>query len=182
MGSLYRRFPTKTDMLAYLCQTSLQQQIDVAEAALAEPDSLAALTSYVTTCIELRVGVLSLLAGGIPVAAETRALGQRAHRLLELIVTRAQRAGVLRADISGVDIYRLIELFSRRQLSDPLATERLVTLSLDGMRAPGHSPLPGERPSWAEYARRWEPGLAAPDPQPDSPPDHASRSGPLRYT
>lgn len=163
MGSLYRRFATKAEMLNFLCEASLRQQIEIAEAALSLPDPLAALGLYVTGCVEHRVGVFTLLAGEIIPAAQTRALALEAHGLLERIVTRARGAGVLRPDVGGVDIYRLVELFSRRSFGDPAADQRLVVLVLDGLRAPGRTALPGDQPTWAEYARPWQ----------DSPARHA---------
>ena len=156
MGSLYRRFATKAEMLDFLCEASLRQQAEIAEAALALPDPLAALAAYVTGCVELRVGVFTLLADQVTPSAGTRALARQAHGLLERIVTRAQGAGGLRADVSSVEIYRLIELFSRRRPGEPQAHQRLVALALDGMRAPGCTALPGDQPTWAEYAREWQ--------------------------
>ncbi|HLK01838.1 MAG TPA: helix-turn-helix domain-containing protein [Streptosporangiaceae bacterium] len=156
MGSLYRRFAAKAEMLDFLCEASLRQQVEIAEAALALADPLGSLTSYVTGCVDLRVGVLTLLAGEVTPSAGTRALALEAHSLLERIVTRAQGAGALRADVGGVDIYRLVELFSRRSFADPAAHQRLVALALDGMRAPGRTALPGDEPTWADYARQWQ--------------------------
>lgn len=156
MGSLYRRFATKTEMLDFLCEASLRQQIDAASVALEVTDAFGALAAYVAECVELRVGVLALLADEVTVSAPIRALAQEAHLLLDRIVTRARSAGVLRDDISAVDVYRLIELFSRRQFGDPSAHQRLVALALDGMRAPGAGALPGDPPTWREYVRRWE--------------------------
>lgn len=155
MGSLYRRFATKAEMLDFLCEASLRQQVEIAEAALDLADPLESVSAYVRECVELRVGVLTVLAGEVTASDGTRSLAQRAHALLDRIVTRAQSAGVLRADVGTVDIYRLIELFSRRGFADASAHQRLVALALDGLRAPGLTALPGATPTWAEYGRQW---------------------------
>ena len=70
-------------------------------------------------------------------------------------------------DIPLLDIALLIESFSRRAagsgaLYDPADADevrntqaRLLTVALDGLRAPGVTPLPGRAPSAARYIGRW---------------------------
>jgi len=85
-------------------------------------------------------------------------------------VARAQAAGVLRADVTALDISWLIEQFSRRPPGRLEAAEernvrsRLVAIALDGLRArPGPAPgrpgaLPGHPPARDHYVNRWSPG------------------------
>jgi AcrR family transcriptional regulator len=164
MGSLYRRYASKEELLQSLCQASMEQQIAAAGAALAGSDGpWDALAGFIRACVSFRAGVFSSVAGTIPVTAEMSATARHAHELLERLVVQASRAGSLRQDVSSVDIYQLIELFSRRRPDDEGAYQRLLAIALDGLRAPGREPsglmettlLPGSTPTWESYARRW---------------------------
>ncbi len=156
MGTLYRRYPTKEALLQHLCQASMDQQVVAAEEALARgTEPWEALAGFVMDCVGFRAGVLSAVAGMIGVTEEMRETAGHAHDLLEQLVRRAKRAGVLRRDAGSVDIHELIELFSRRPAGDTLAHERLLAIALEGLRAPGSNALPGPVPDWQAYVRRW---------------------------
>ena len=156
MGSLYRRYAGKEDLLQQLCRESLAQQIAAAQSALGGGlDPWNALAFFIRVCVSFRAGAFATIAGTITVTPDLRTAAQEAHELLERLLSRAQQHGTLRLDVSSVDIHRLIELFSRRREDDDETYPRLLALSLDGLRAPGREPLPGTQPSWEEYARRW---------------------------
>jgi AcrR family transcriptional regulator len=159
MGSLYRRYPGKDALLQHLCRESLAQQIAAAETALgANVEPGEALASFIRTCVSFRAGAFAAIAGTMGVTPELLAAAQQVHELLERLVSRAQLAGAVRQDVGSVDIHQLIELFSRRRPDDGGAYQRLLALALDGLRAPGHDPLPCAQPDWETYARRWAPG------------------------
>lgn len=156
VGSLYRRYASKEELLQHLCQTSLEQQIAAAEAALAgDGDDWEALACFIRDCVSFRAGAFASVAGTLPVTAEMTATAQRAHELVKTLVSRAHRGGALRRDIGSVDVHELFELFSRRRLGDDGAHQRMLAIVLDGLRTPSPQPLPGSPPTWASYARRW---------------------------
>jgi len=155
MGSLYRRYASKDELLRHLCQASMEQQVTIAERALASGgEPWDALSGFIRTCVAARVGAFASVAGTIPVTAGMRATAQRAHELLERLVSRAREAGAVRRDIGSVDIHQFIELFSRRVPGDA-GCQRLLAIGLDGLRCPPAEPLPGSPASWNSYARRW---------------------------
>ncbi len=169
VGTLYRRYGSKTELLQRLCLLAMEQALVAADAALNAADPWTGLASYVTACVELRSGALGALAGYVDVTDEMQATAGRGIVALSQIVTRAQRAGSLRADITPLDISYLIETFSRRPsaLSDSPAPEaasareernvrdRLLAIALDGLRPGAPAPLPGRPPSQASYVGRW---------------------------
>ncbi len=156
IGGLYRRYAGKDELLQRLCLDSMTQQIAAAEAALeGGEEPWTALIGFVQACVSFRAGAFSVIAGTIPVTDEMIAAAQRAHQLLEALVTRARLTGFLRPDVESVDLNQLIELFSRRRPDDEGGYERLLAIALDGLRAPGGEPLPGSPPTWEAYARRW---------------------------
>ena len=164
MGTLYRRYGSKTELLQRLCVLAMEQVLAAADEALAAADPWQGLSGYIRACVELRSGALAALAGQIETTAEMRAVARRGMARLGEIVARAHRDGSLRPDVTALDISWLIEQFSRRP-PDPVEPDeernvraRLVAIGLDGLRgqaSPGLRTLPGRPPSRARYVRRW---------------------------
>ena len=160
IGSLYRRYGSKDELLQRLCLLSMQQMIAAAQTALdRDTDAWTALSECVHLCVAFRSGALAPLAGTVPVTDEMVAAGRSAQTLLQALVERAQAAGGIRSDVNGIDVARLIELFSRSHAAsdddDEQVQQRLLALALDGLRATGAGPLPGDPPSAASHAARW---------------------------
>src|SRR4051794_16726518 len=65
MGSLYRRYGSKDDLLRQLCVEAMEQSIAAAEEALAATDAWVGLRDYVHTCVARGTGALAPLAGSI---------------------------------------------------------------------------------------------------------------------
>jgi AcrR family transcriptional regulator len=176
MGTLYRRYGSKTELLQRLCVLAMDQALAAADDALQASDPWAGLEAYIRTCIELRSGALASLAGQVETTAEMRTTARRSMARTQEIVARAHRDGRLRADVTALDISWLIEQFSRRspgpaEPKDPkeptdLAEERnvqsrLVAIALDGLRSGPARALPGRPPSRARYVNRWSRTSAA---------------------
>lgn len=162
MGTLYRRYGSKTELLQRLCVLAMEQALDAASSALAEKDPWAGLTGYIRACVDLRSGALAALAGQVETTDEMHATAQRGLACTAEIVARAHRDGSLRADVTALDVNWLVEQFSRRPPDrvDPdeerNVRSRLLAIALDGLRArPGTQHLPGRPPSPAHYASRW---------------------------
>jgi AcrR family transcriptional regulator len=164
MGTLYRRYGSKTELLRRLCLLAMEQALEAACAALKAPDAWTGLAIFVRDSVEIRSGALAALAGQVDVTPEMRATAERGIAAVSQIVARAQRDGSLRADVTPLDISYLIEAFSRRPPA-PAATyadeerivrDRLLSIALDGLRAGGTTPLPGRPPTRASYVGRWD--------------------------
>lgn len=162
MGTLYRRYGSKNELLQRLCVLAMQQALAAADAALAADSPWTGLSGYITACVDLRSGALAALAGQVETTAEMRATAQRGTERLAEIVARAHADGSLRADVTPLDISWLIEQFSRRapDTVDPEEERnvraRLLAIALDGLRARETAgPLPGTPPSREHYVRRW---------------------------
>jgi len=163
MGTLYRRYGSKTELLQRLCVLAMQQALDAAADALRADDPWTGLADYIRACVELRSGALAALAGQVETTEEMRATAKQSLAHAAEIVARAHQDGSLRPDVTALDVNWLIEQFSRRA-PDPVdpgeernVRSRLLTIALDGLRArPGTRPLPGHPPSPDHYANRWE--------------------------
>lgn len=161
IGTLYRRYGSKEELLQRLCLLSMRQMIAAAQTALdRDTDVWTALADCVHMCVAFRSGALAGLAGMVPVTDEMIATSLTAQDLLRTLVERAQAAGSVRSDASSIDVARLIELFSRSHASsddgdDEQVQRRLLALALDGLLATTADPLPGDPPTATSYAARW---------------------------
>jgi AcrR family transcriptional regulator len=113
MGSLYRRYGSKADLLRHLCLLAMRQTIEAAEDGLAEPDPWAGLAGYLRACVGFGSGSLGALAGTIESTPEMWQASRRSRELLGALLTRAQQSGAVRPDLTVLDIAWLIELFGR---------------------------------------------------------------------
>src|SRR5580692_6882236 len=161
MGTLYRRYGSKAELLQRLCVLAMEQALAAADDALRAADPWTGLSGYIRTCIDLRSGALASLAGQIETTAEMRDTAARGMARTAEIVIRAQRDGSLRPDVTALDVTWLIEQFSRRSpdLAEPAqernVRSRLVAIALDGLHTGPAEALPGQPPSRASYVNRW---------------------------
>ncbi|WP_220039859.1 TetR/AcrR family transcriptional regulator [Nonomuraea aridisoli] len=160
MGSLYRRYRTKEQLLQRLCVIAMERTVEAAETGLAHADPWEGLALYVRTCVANRSGALAPVAGTIEVTDEMWRTAREADEAAERLVTRAHEAGVLRRDVTMLDISLLMEQFSRPAPGPPSpehdhVRHRLLAIALDGLRAPGATALPGEPPTLEWYESRW---------------------------
>jgi AcrR family transcriptional regulator len=158
VGSLYRRYGSKDDLLRELCLLALRQSVSLGERWLEAADPWDGLAGYIQDAVAQGTGALAPLAGAIETTPDMWSASRRGRELLSMLVQRAQAAGVLRNDVTALDIAHLIEMFGRLG-PDADSPEngirlRLLAIALDGLRAAG-SPLPGAPPTAAHYEARW---------------------------
>ena len=151
VGTVYRRFRTKDELIEALFMDRLDMVAALGEEAFASPDPWSGLVSFMERMAEIMAGNLGLrqmlMLGtyGRDLVAVAR---QRNAPLIERLVERAQAAGQLRADIRQTDIifivFVLIEATQLSHAEDPGIWRRYLTLILDGMRPgrEGVTPLP----------------------------------------
>ncbi|MEV5897416.1 TetR/AcrR family transcriptional regulator [Nonomuraea fuscirosea] len=161
MGSLYRRYRTKDELLQRLCVDSMDRVAAAARDGLAHEDPWQGLASYIKECVAFGFGILAPLAGALDVTPEMRQANQRAQQLADELVARAHRAEVLRADVSTMDISLLIGQFGRTMPAPPGRSEeeirsRLLAIALDGLKAHNTGSLPGEPPNAQHYQALWD--------------------------
>jgi AcrR family transcriptional regulator len=167
IGTLYRRYGSKAELLQQLCVLAMEQSQAAAVAALAADNPWNGLAAYICTCVEVRSGALAALAGHIETTDAMRRAARRGMGMVTDIVERAQADGSLRPDVTALDVSWLIEQFSRRA-PDPVdpaeeanVRSRLLAIALDGLRGPGRPSqaatdvLPGRPPSRHAYVARW---------------------------
>jgi AcrR family transcriptional regulator len=142
VGTVYRRFPDKEQLIDALFEARIQEIVDVARAAVDHPDPWEALEGYLVRMQELQSedrALKEILLGGT--RGTERAVAARALivPLASKILQRAKDAGVVRSDIERTDL-PLIQLAigtiadASRDVA-PDVWRRTMTLVLDGLRA-----------------------------------------------
>jgi AcrR family transcriptional regulator len=163
ISALYRRWPSKEDLLRHLCRASLERFLQAAQTALEDPgDPWTAYRAFLSVLVDAETHSLAFrLAGTFAPDEELYRLSTRAQELSEQLFDRTRAAGALRSDLHVNDIALLLEQLASVRLGDEARTsqlrQRYLTLWLDAMGAPAPSPLPGPAPSWSELADRWIP-------------------------
>ncbi len=151
VGTVYRRFRTKEELVEALFMDRLDLMAAIADEALETPDPWSGLVFF----MERMAGVMASDLGlrqMLMFATYGRDLVQIARQrnapLVERMVKRAQAAGQLRADLRQTDIvfivFMLTEAAQLAQAGNADIWRRYLTLILDGMRPEreGVTPLP----------------------------------------
>jgi AcrR family transcriptional regulator len=154
VGTLYRRFPDRHALVRTVALESFRRVVANARSAAAEPDAWSGITRFVRQAVaDLRLATwLSMWFARtwaeLRLDAEQQELRAELLELLDGLVRRAQRDGVMRADAGVGDLAVLLALVLR-PLPGALAAvtersvERHVAVVLDGLRARPGSGLPG---------------------------------------
>jgi AcrR family transcriptional regulator len=140
-ATLYRRFPTRQDLIAAVFADRKATQVDLAERALENADPWSGFVGYLTAVCELQStnrGLGELLVtvnfDADERIAQLRATSQRRAREL---IRRAQDTGALRADFDLPDLMLLLMANAGviQRSAGPDAWRRHLALLLDGLAA-----------------------------------------------
>jgi AcrR family transcriptional regulator len=149
IATLYRRFPTRPELVAAAFEPKMRAYVDAAERAAAEPDPWEGFTGYVRTVCAMQAadaGFADVLALTFPATAALDRELRNATAGLNGVVERAKAAGALRADFVMEDLVLLLManagVVNATKRHAPRAWERFAAYMLDAFRAPSRSPLP----------------------------------------
>ena len=106
IGTLYRHFPTREDLLGYLTHASFEQVLANAEAAESNAATGAeALRRFIEAAISQRNQlVLPLHGGPRPASDSTRVLREQVHQIIQQIIDRGRADGTITRDVTPRDI------------------------------------------------------------------------------
>jgi AcrR family transcriptional regulator len=162
ISALYRRYPSKEELLRRLSSDGLRRYLAEAEAALADDgDPWAAFAGFMRRVVDADTHSLTLrLAGTFTPTEELYRDATRSHELNVRLLERTKAAGAVRADLDVNDLSFVFEQVASIRLGDQDRTSQLrhryLALLLDGLHTPSLRPLPGPPPSWEELSGRWD--------------------------
>lgn len=149
VATLYRRFPTKEDLVVAAFAEQMTQCAGLLDTALADPDPWRAFSRVIQEVCAMQAkdrGFAKAFVTAFPHSTEFRSLRERAEHGFAELVARAQRAGVLRRDFHLADLALLLQANSGLQAGTPEATadasRRLVAYLLQAFRPDHAAPLP----------------------------------------
>jgi AcrR family transcriptional regulator len=165
IGTLYRHFPTRLDLIQAVSAEKLQCWLEAAERADALDDAWTGFVTFIEAMCQLQAGdqgFNDLLSMHLPEAAGFPATQDRIGEIATHIIGRAQEQGSLRPDLTFEDLAFVIWSQNRidqatREVA-PHAWRRHLYLLLDGFRSEGAHPLP-EPPMTSEQAYQAMVGL-----------------------
>lgn len=163
ISALYRRYPSKEDLLRKLCGDGLAAYTDAVQEAVdsldAGADPWSAFEAFMRRVVDAgSTSLTARLAGTFTPSEQLYRDARLADELNHKLVERLRRAGAVRPDIEVADIGLILEQIASVRLGDERRTSQLrhryLTLVLDGLRKPG-TELPGPAPTPEELAARW---------------------------
>ena len=149
IGTLYRHFPTRLDLLMAAFKPRLQEFLDEAAKALEMDDPWEGFVCYLENLFGMQAGdrgFNDFLSRRFPGNADTERIHDQMCRQIEDVLTRAQEAGEARPDITQADIVNLIwsngRMIDATSTTAPNAWRRYLYLMLDAYRAERAHSLP----------------------------------------
>jgi AcrR family transcriptional regulator len=149
IGTLYRHFPTRLDLLMAAFRPRVAAFLDGAASAVEMDNPWDGFVSYLENLFGVQAGdrgFNDFLSRRFTDNAETEQIHDQMCRQIEQVLTRAQEAGEVRADITQADIVNLIWSNSRiidaTRATAPHAWRRQLHLMLDAYRAERAHPIP----------------------------------------
>ncbi|AEM85556.1 TetR/AcrR family transcriptional regulator [Streptomyces violaceusniger] len=147
MGTLYRHFPTKDDLLATVLEREFTCWLTAAhEAAEATEDPWEALTGFFEQTLTHQARNRAMVESYAATGAPSRACAQYRDAFIDELRTRCLNAGLLRAGVTTADLVllsaSLSQIVQATGDSHPGQWRRLLRISLDGLRARNAEPLP----------------------------------------
>jgi AcrR family transcriptional regulator len=149
VGTAYRRFRNRDDLISALFEERLEEFMTLLEAALADPDPWRGLSTFLERSMEMQAedrGFKELLLQSTEGRERMRLFRSHIRPLVADLVRRARDAGQLRDDVVEDDVL-LVSLMTGAvaEFSHPVEPQlwrRSLGLLLDGLRAEGATPLP----------------------------------------
>jgi AcrR family transcriptional regulator len=145
IGTLYRHFPRRSELVAAVMQREIDACADAGPALTAANEPTAALTKWLyrfTEFIGTKRGLATALHSGDPAFdALPGYFTQRLEPVLESLLATATATGEIRDDVTAKDLIHTVALLCRPVPGEELAyNQRMVAVFVDGLRRTGVSP------------------------------------------
>jgi AcrR family transcriptional regulator len=133
IGTLYRNFPTRQDLFASVYMGEIEELCAVADEVAAKPP-LDALEAWLARFVEYAATKRAISDMLNRDSAMFRTAREDMYAAGEPLLQRAQRAGVVRADLPFDDLLRLVTGITAASYVDDAQRDRVLRIALDGIR------------------------------------------------
>ena len=137
VGTLYRHFPTRDELIDAVLEDALTEFLDAAGAALEAGDAWAGFTGFLDEALRLQArnrGLRDVIETGTLGRERAAELRERIGALIAELVARAQAEGALRADFVAQDVAAILWSGDRvLELGDAGLWRRHLGFILDGL-------------------------------------------------
>jgi AcrR family transcriptional regulator len=144
VGTVYRHFPTKDDLVVALAGERFDRLAELARAALEVDDPWEAFCGFLRGGAEIQIADRALSEVMLDRGDVMREHAERVDilGLVDALMNRAKAAGALRQDAEPEDVPMMICALGGAAEMTTMSWERYLALAIDGLRAPGSTPLP----------------------------------------
>jgi AcrR family transcriptional regulator len=167
VGTVYRRFPNKELLIDALFEERIGEIVAQARESAQDEDGWRGLTGFLEHAVDRLAadrGLRELVLGSTYGPERIVSARARIKPQVDQIVARAQAQGTLRKDVGATDFPLLLMMLdavvdTTRDIN-PQSWRRALGIVLDGLRAPGTTPLPGaplEVPELERAIHAWRP-------------------------
>jgi len=159
IATVFRRFPTRDDLVAAVFVDRMCAYAAAIDVALEDPDPWHGFCEYVRTICAMQVGdrgFTDVITQSFPTAPGLERERDEAFRRFTRLVRRAQRAGGLREDFVPEDLPMLLManagVVAVTAAAAPETSERVVAYLLQAFAAASQAPLPAPPTPQRMYA------------------------------
>jgi AcrR family transcriptional regulator len=156
-ATIFRRFPTKDDLVAAMLEQELLALVARAEAAAAADDPAAAIAEFFTAAVGGFIDnrcFCEASGGGLFARPRMQELAGKVTAVVEQLLRRAREAGAIRRDIVPEDIAYLVNAVGhagiRLEHTAPGAWRRYVEIVLAGLAPQSGSKLTQKPPTFEQ--------------------------------
>ena len=148
VGTVYRHFPNKTDLIAALVTERFEGLAEQARAALEADDAWQGFCDFIRFAAQIQADDRGLceVMGSRPELMDAAAQAAGLPELADQMVKRAQRSGELRSDLQWEDVPMIacgLGRITQAEMGPAVGRwPRLLEIILDGLRAPAGGKLP----------------------------------------
>jgi AcrR family transcriptional regulator len=138
VGTLYRHFPTRIDMVEAVYRTDVEGLLQTAERVVDELEPWPAVVEFLEAFVRYAQGkrtFVNELHEAFDRDPELRIrMHDRLEGAIEVVIGRAQEAGAVRTDVDGKDVMQLVGPMCTNATLTEDQSMRLLGMILDGLR------------------------------------------------
>jgi len=138
IGTLYRHFPTRLDLLEAVYRDEVDVLRETAEKVIPNHTPVEALELWLIAFVDYAATKKHIFTELVEAVGRESELMTHSREIIfgnaELLVTAAQEAGQIRADVTSADVLRLVGGCTMMPNFDREQTRRILAVVMDGLR------------------------------------------------